>query len=85
MSRRKPLCHAAARDRAGEDAKSYEEFLAEEQAEMHRPEGGDEATLDIAAVKARADVTINNDSSDLGEFHHIVEQALELRRDTRID
>ncbi len=70
--------NAAARARAGEDAKSFKEFLAEEQAEMHRPEGADEATLNISAVKSRSDITIHNDSNDLEEFRRLVEQNLGL-------
>ncbi|MEO6513274.1 MAG: AAA family ATPase [Candidatus Saccharimonadales bacterium] len=51
--------NASTRDRAEEDDKSFEQFLAEEQAEMHA--SGDIATLDMSAVKDRADVTIVNE------------------------
>lgn len=51
--------HLAERDRADEDRKTFEQFLAEEQAEMHTT--GDAATLDMAAVKVRADFTIINE------------------------
>jgi dephospho-CoA kinase len=51
--------HARERNRAYEDDKTFEAFLAEEQAEMHS--SGDAATLDMAAVKAKADVTIINE------------------------
>jgi len=50
----------AHRGRDEEDNKTYEEFLAEEQAEMHS--SGDAATLDMSAVRDRADVTILNES-----------------------
>lgn len=50
--------HLRERNRSYEDDKSFETFLAEEQAEMHA--SGDAATLDMAAVKAKADVTIIN-------------------------
>lgn len=52
--------NAAIRGRAEEDNKTFEEFLAEEAAEMHVPEGGDAAMLDSAAVKERSDVFIDN-------------------------
>lgn len=55
----------ADRGRDGEDNKTYEEFLAEEAAEMHP--SGDEATLNGAAVKDKADIFIENngDLTDL--------------------
>jgi cytidylate kinase len=55
--------NAASRDRAEEDNKTYEEFLAEEQAEMHS--GGDAATLDGSAVKGLSDIFLDNGSTDL--------------------
>lgn len=54
--------NAASRDRAGEDDKTFEQFLAEEKAEMYR--SGDEATLDMSGVKALADMTLMNDTAD---------------------
>lgn len=51
--------HLAERNRADEDNKTFEQFLTEEQAEMHTT--GDAATLDMAAVKSRADFTIINE------------------------
>ena len=50
--------NAATRNRAVEDNKTFEQFLAEEAAEMHS--SGDEATLDMSAVKAKSDVVIIN-------------------------
>lgn len=50
--------NAAARNRADEDNRTFEQFLAEEQAEMHAL--GDAATLDMAAVKAKCDFTLVN-------------------------
>jgi len=70
--------NAAARNRAEEDNKTFEQFLAEEEAEMHAPAGGDSANLDGAAVKDRCDVFITNDSNDLTLFQTIVEQSLGL-------
>lgn len=50
--------NAAARNRASEDNKTFEQFLAEEEAEMHG--SGDEATLDMSAVRSKSDVVIIN-------------------------
>ena len=53
--------NASARGRAAEDNKTFEQFQAEEQAEMHRASGADAATLDMSAVKDRADKIIINE------------------------
>ncbi len=53
---------SANRGRSGEDDKTFEQFLAEEQAEMQH--SGDEATLNMAGVKAKCDVTIMNEGSE---------------------
>jgi shikimate kinase len=50
--------NASSRNRAEQDNKTFEQFLAEEEAEMHS--SGDAATLDMSAVKAKADVFIIN-------------------------
>lgn len=63
----------AERGRGGEDDKTYEEFLAEEQAEMQH--NGDEATLNMAGVKALADITILNES-DLASLENAVAREL---------
>ncbi len=68
----------AARDRTEEDNKTFEQFLAEEAVEMHRPKGGDAATLDSAEVKKRCDIVIENNTEDLIEFRDVVERALGL-------
>lgn len=60
--------NAASRGRIEEDSKTFEQFLAEEQAEMHPPQGADAAVLNMAAVKQRADITILNDTGDLETF-----------------
>lgn len=49
--------NAAHRARAGEDEKTFEEFLSEEKAEMYP--SGDEATLNMSAVKEKSDLTID--------------------------
>lgn len=51
---------SANRGRGGEDMKTFDEFLAEQEAEMHH--SGDEATLNLAGVKALADTEIFNES-----------------------
>jgi cytidylate kinase len=70
--------NSQARGRAGEDDKTYEEFLAEEAAEMHRPEGGDAATLSGAGVKAKADLFIENNGNDLAALHATVTSVIGL-------
>lgn len=49
--------NAAQRARAEEDEKTFEEFLAEEKAEMHS--SGDAATLNMSAVRDKADIEID--------------------------
>ena len=66
--------NAEARARSGEDAKSFEEFLAEEQAEMQTT--GDAATLNMTEVKRRADVILNNDQTDLQHFQDFISGQL---------
>jgi dephospho-CoA kinase len=68
---------AANRGRAGEDNKTYEQFLAEEQAEMHPSDPNDPAVLNMSGVKALADRTILNES-DFQTLHKAVESALGL-------
>lgn len=69
--------NAFARDRAAEDNKTFEQFLAEEEAEMHRSAGADAATLDMSAVKDRSDFIVINefDTTDglAGELARILE------------
>lgn len=54
--------NAAARGRAGEDNKTFEQFLQEEQDEMHRAPGAGEASLNTASIKPLADITIMNNA-----------------------
>ena len=68
--------NAEARARAGEDSKTFEEFLAEEEAEMHKPADGDEAALDMAAVKVRSDLFLLNDATNLEEFQDFISNQL---------
>jgi cytidylate kinase len=66
--------NAEARARAGEDSKTFEEFLAEEAAEMHP--SGDGATLDMGSVKQRADILLFNDQTNLKEFQDFITEQL---------
>ena len=70
--------NAATRNRAEEDNKTFEQFIAEEETEMHSPVGGDAASLDSSEVKARCDVFIDNNSNDLNEFQSLIEAKLGL-------
>lgn len=58
-----------------EDQRTFEQFLAEEQTEMHT--SGDEATLDMSAVRDRAEIIINNDGDDSQQFQVAAERALQ--------
>jgi dephospho-CoA kinase len=67
----------ATRGREGEDDKTFEQFQAEEAAEMQSL-GGDAATLNMAGVKAKSDVTVDNSHEDLVHFRKHVEDSLGL-------
>lgn len=58
-----------------EDAKTFEQFLSEEQAEM-TPEG-DSATLNMSGVKAKADRFLSNDTDNIEEFIQTAQKQLE--------
>jgi cytidylate kinase len=66
----------AERHRAGEDDKTFEQFRAEEAAEMKQ--SGDAATLDMGAVKAKADFFFDNGQGGVEKFRRDIEQALGL-------
>jgi dephospho-CoA kinase len=68
--------NAASRQRKGEDNKTFEQFLAEEQAEMNKPAGGDDATLNMSAVKAKCDVFIDNDGTDLADLQAKISEQI---------
>lgn len=70
--------NAAHRDRAEEDTKTFEEFIAEEEAEMHAPEGADAAMLNMSAVKEKCDLFVENNSSNLDVFRKQVATVLGL-------
>lgn len=56
--------------------KTFEEFLAEQEREMHPT--GDAATLNMAAVKERCDIFIENNGNDIEAFKNEAEKALGL-------
>jgi cytidylate kinase len=66
--------NAHLRDRAGEDVKTFEEFLAEEKAEMEH--SGDEATLNMAGVRDTADLTLINNHLNIEAFKKDIDAAL---------
>ncbi|MDQ5885645.1 MAG: hypothetical protein QG628_42 [Patescibacteria group bacterium] len=57
-----------------EDRKTFEEFVQEEAREMSQ--SGDAATLNMGAVKSRADVFLNNNSNDIEAFRKYAEKEL---------
>lgn len=57
-----------------DDTKTFEQFLEEEQAEMQH--SGDEATLNMAAVKEKADLFITNDTNSFDDFERAAMAAL---------
>ncbi len=62
------------RGRDTEDTKTYEQFLAEEQAEMQH--SGDAATLSMGDVKERCDVVIMNNGSTEESFKTLLSEKL---------
>lgn len=64
------------RGRAGEDSKTFEEFMNEEKVEMQS--SGDKATLNMLGVKIKADITLMNNFSDLNDLSGYVAEVLGL-------
>lgn len=62
------------RGRGAEDDKTFQEFLAEEQAEMQT--SGDETHIAVAKVKALADIFIDNNFDDYDAFKVEVDKVL---------
>lgn len=60
--------------RSDEDSITYEQFIAEELAEMKST--GDEATLNMQAVKERSDIAIDNSHNNDEEFRLKIEKIL---------
>lgn len=59
-----------------EDNKTYNQFVAEEAREMSH--SGDAATLNMGAVKERADIFLLNNGNDIEEFKKYTEEKLSL-------
>jgi len=72
--------NAAARNRAAEDNKTFEQFLQEEHDEMHPPAGADAATLNTAAVKNRADIFVQNNGDTLESLDAEIVQKIDLQK-----
>jgi dephospho-CoA kinase len=62
------------RMQGNKDKKTYEQFLVEQEREMHH--SGDEATLSIADVRKRADIFLENNGNDIEAFKNVAEKAL---------
>ncbi|HVX24056.1 MAG TPA: AAA family ATPase [Candidatus Saccharimonadales bacterium] len=65
------------RDRK-DDKRTFKQFVAEEEAEMHKPVGGDAASLDGTAVKAKCDLFIDNTHENVAVFDADAEKQLGL-------
>lgn len=63
--------------RVHEDNKTYEEFIKEEEAEMHS--SGDAATLNMLGVKDLADYKIDNSHNTTDSFRPVIEAVLGLK------
>ena len=61
-----------------DDDKTFEEFLAEEEHEMHPQPGADAATLNTAAVKERSNVFLENSTNNMDDFRREIESKLGL-------
>ena len=63
------------RGHGSKDKKSYKQFLVEEQAEMNH-HSDDHTTLNMAGVKAIADIFLINDTNDIEVFKKQIKQKL---------
>lgn len=70
------LQNAKRHGREGDDDKTFEQFISEEQIEMQS--SGDKAALNMSAVKERADKVIWNDTADMQALEAEVERTLGL-------
>lgn len=65
---------AIKRNKGSEDQVTFEEFKTEEAAQMHHQ--GDETTLNLSGVKAKADIFITNNSDNIDQFKRSIGKAL---------
>lgn len=70
------LQRAKRQGREGDDDKTFEQFITEEQIEMQS--SGDKAALNMNAVKERSDVVVWNDTADMQALEVEVEHTLGL-------
>jgi cytidylate kinase len=66
----------AERGRTDEDNKTFEQFVLEEEVEMHTPPGGDEANLNMSGVKQKSDLILLNDGTNLEQFQRFIDEQL---------
>jgi dephospho-CoA kinase len=70
--------NAVSRGRAEEDNKTFEQFQVEESIEMDLPKDADDTSLNMNAVKERADILLDNSDQDLAAFKIALGEALGL-------
>jgi shikimate kinase len=70
------LQSAQRQGREGDDNKTFQEFMADEQAEMSN--SGDAAALNMSAVRDKTDVIITNNSAELSILESAIVQSLGL-------
>jgi cytidylate kinase len=66
--------NAVARGRAAEDAITFEQFLSDENVEMSQ--SGDEATVNVSAVKDRCDIFLDNDQDSLAGLETAIAEKI---------
>ncbi len=71
---------SANRDRHEDDV-TFEEFQADEDREMHPPADAPHGALNMAAVKAKADVFVENDFATLEDYRKFLTAEFELNGD----
>jgi dephospho-CoA kinase len=64
------------RGRGAEDNRTFEQFMVDEEVEMHTPPGGDEASLNMAGVKQKSDLILLNDHTNLQQFEQFIDSQL---------
>lgn len=62
------------RKRGTEDEVTYEQFMAEEKAQSSH--SGDEATLSLSDVKAKCDISLENNGNDIEAFKKQAQESL---------
>lgn len=68
--------HLRGKSREVDDKKTFEVFLAEEEAEMYHSDLEDKTTLSLNAVKKKSDIFIFNNTHDLGKLTNDLAHAL---------